>query len=664
MPSVCLNCGNRVRPESRFCQRCGQPLDGRLGTGFELNNGHYRIVRSLTKGGMGAVYLAEDRGAFDRLCVVKQMLAYYDASDPEERQRAEERFQEEGRTLASLSHPGIPKIYAFFQEHGRFYIVMEYIQGEDLESFVTHQDTGGRMVYGRRLPQEEVIRHTIGVCQILEYLHSQPRPVVHQDIKPANIVLEHQLGEVRLLDFGTARAGLPARPLPQERQGRGGRRSRESGRDARAPENGNGDNGSRSSIFGTDGYAPPEQYRGNPVPRSDVFALAATAYHLLTDDDPRDHPFKWPKLESLPRELQSILGRALRNAPEQRPTARELHQSLETLSNPQRSLQAFTFPGGTRIRTVAALAPLCDEHWDASRAFLRNGDFQRWLRDINRHDLVVAADEIVKQEKNRDRALERFLNVVDPGLPQPKIATDPPAVELGAIARESALVRKVTALNITRGYTLATVRASQPWIEIYPETLHLWAGIPADIRVNVRAENLPFRSQQRGTVRIEADGIDPVEVPVTARVSLTREAWRLLWRTISAALPESWRAVKTCWSEAMGITAAALRPLWRYPWLVWVVWLVGAIGLGMALYAWQPGPDAGALGRFLQPPADWTTDVPPTWFEVRLALFYILQGLLAIPLLLPGFWLVIFLTWLFGAALWGAARGAWKSLFR
>ena len=58
MPSVCLNCGNRVRPESRFCQRCGQPLDGRLDAGSELNNGHYRIVRSLTKGGMGAVYLA------------------------------------------------------------------------------------------------------------------------------------------------------------------------------------------------------------------------------------------------------------------------------------------------------------------------------------------------------------------------------------------------------------------------------------------------------------------------------------------------------------------------------------------------------------------------------------------------------------------------------
>ncbi|MBC7237537.1 MAG: protein kinase, partial [Chloroflexi bacterium] len=129
-----------------------------------MNNGAYRIIRSLTKGGMGAVYLAEDRGAFDRLCVVKQMLPYYDPTNPEERRRAEQRFQEEGRTLASLSHPGIPKIYAFFREGGRYYLVMEYIQGDNLEMFITHLDENNRLCPGKRLPMEEVIRHTIGVC--------------------------------------------------------------------------------------------------------------------------------------------------------------------------------------------------------------------------------------------------------------------------------------------------------------------------------------------------------------------------------------------------------------------------------------------------------------------------------------------------------------------
>ncbi|MBC7236687.1 MAG: hypothetical protein H5T69_12680, partial [Chloroflexi bacterium] len=508
-------------------------------------------------------------------------------------------------------------------------------------------DENNRLCPGKRLPMEEVIRHTIGVCQILEYLHAQPRPVVHQDIKPANIVLERQLGEVRLLDFGTARAELPIGEPPKEGAPR---------------EN---SNGRKSSVYGTDGYAPPEQYRGEPVPKSDVFALAATAYHLLTDDDPRDHLFKWPKLETLPRDLQVALSRALRNNPEQRSSAQELHQALEALSTPRRTLQAFTFPGGTQIRTVGALPALCDEHWDAARSFLRNGDFQRWLRDINRHDLVLAADAIVKQETNSDKALELFLNAVDPGLPKPKLAADPPLIDLGSIARESALIRKITALNITRGYVQAVVRSSQPWIEIYPESLHLWAGIPADIRVQVRAENLPFRSQQRGVVRIEADGIDPVEVPVTARVSLSREAWRLLWRTLSAALPESWHTASRAGTALMRGTRTLLSPIRRYPWLVWVAWLLLGLGLGMGLLAWRPGPEAlNGLGEALQPPADWPNDVPPAWFALRLALFYVLQGLLAVPLLVPGFWLTVLIaTWSI-AALWGALRGAWKSLFR
>ncbi|HHX64749.1 MAG TPA: protein kinase, partial [Chloroflexi bacterium] len=353
---VCPSCGQQTRAQSRFCPNCGRPLDGRLAPGTLLGKGDYRIVRSISKGGMGAVYLAEDRRAFDRLCIVKQMLDYYDPTDPEERRRAEERFQEEGRTLAALSHPGIPRIYAFLSENGRYYIVMEYVQGENLESFVTHLDETGRVVTNKRLPREEVVRYTIQACRILEYLHNRPRPVVHQDIKPANLILESQLGEVRLVDFGTARAEIP-------------------------PGANLGD-GTKSSIYGTDGYAPPEQYRGQPVPRSDVFALAATVYHLLTDDDPREHPFKWPKLNTLPREIAVALERALRESPDQRISARELRQALEALSTPNRTLEAFTFPGGTQIRTVGSLPALADEHWDAARSFLYKGDFQRWLRDI------------------------------------------------------------------------------------------------------------------------------------------------------------------------------------------------------------------------------------------------------------------------------------------
>ncbi|MHB0855991.1 MAG: serine/threonine-protein kinase [Anaerolineae bacterium] len=595
-----------------------------------LRNGDYRIVRSMTKGGMGAVYLAEDRRAFDRLCVIKQMLDYYNPADPEERERARARFEDEGRTLAALNHPGIPKIYTFLVETGRFYIVMEYIQGENLETFTTHEDDSGRIVPARRLPLEEAVRYVIQVCRILEYLHGQPRPVVHQDIKPANLVLESQLGDVRLVDFGTARAQIPLGAQP-----------------GRGPE---------ASIYGTDGYAAPEQYKGQVVPRTDVFALAASAYHLLTDDDPTAHPFKWPRLNTLPRELSLALERALRAQPEQRSTASELRQALETMSTPKRTLEAFTFPGGTQIRSVGALPSLSDEHWDAARAFLYEGDFQRWLRDINRHDLAIAAEDIVTSQQNHDEGLEQFLRRVDPGLPHPKIVGDPPEVNLGSVARESALIRRVTLLNVTRGYTIAKVSASEPWVEVQPPVTHLWAGIPADIGVHVHAEGLPFRSQQRATVTVETMDGDTVLFPVVAQVSLMREIWRIFRRAIGAAVPESWRTFVAGWRLVNRVAQSLRAPFVARPWLLWLVWILAGAALGAGLY-------------YL--PAEWTQGLLIAGQPLELPLFRVeniapLIIILALgpPLIVSVLWLVFLLSVLVGGPIFGALRGAWKSFFR
>ncbi len=622
----CPHCQGEVRLQSRFCPHCGRGIGATAVEPGLLDGGHYRIVRSLTKGGMGQVFLAQDCRAFDRLCIVKQMIEYYDSSDPEERQRAQERFEEEGRTLASLNHPGVPKIYSFFAQNGRFYIVMEYVEGENLEAFVTHPDEDGRVVPPvRRLPQEEIIRAIIQVAGVLEYLHSQPRPVVHQDIKPANLILERHLGNARLIDFGTARVEIPEGDRPG--------------------------NGQRASVYGTDGYAPPEQYKGKVVPRSDVFALAATAYHLLTDDDPREHPFKFPRLQELPRELRVALERALRLDPSERSTAAELRQALETLATPRRTLEAFTFPGGVQIRSVAALPALCDEHWDAARSFLYNGDFQRWLRDLNRHDLVVAADQIIKEEPNHDRGLEAFVRVVDPGLPRPTVTVDPPVIQLGAIARESALIRRLTVLNASRGYAVATVSASPPWIEVYPTTLNLWAAIPVDVRVQVRAEGLPFRSQQRGEVTIETPGQGPIVIPVTAQVSLTREAWRVVRRALQGAIPEAWHSARAAWRRIARRARRIHRPFAATPWLVWIVWLALAAGIGAGLYYLPPSLEGlSVLGFVLRRPQTWKDYVAPV--------------VLGPPFLVSALWLAFVLVALLVATTAGAIRGVWKSFFR
>ena len=625
MSLACPRCRQPVRRQSRFCPQCGQRLEARLAPGDVLHHGDYVIVGPLHKGGMGEVYLAKDRRAFDRLCVIKQMLEYYDPADPAEQRRALERFQEEGRTLANLCHPGVPKIYAFFSTGGRFYIAMEYIQGENLEDYVTHIGEDGRPICTKRLPREEVVRYILQVCRILEYLHSQPRPVIHQDIKPANLILEREHGLVRLVDFGTVYV---------------------------EPGQGDDENkGRRGVSYGTAGYAAPEQYQGRAVPRSDVYALAATAYHLLTDDDPREHPFKFPKLHTLPKDLAAALERALRPAPEQRSTAAELRQALEALSTPTRALEAFTFPGGTQIRSVSALPSLCDEHWDAARSFLYKGDFQRWLRDINRLDLVVAADEIVHRQPNHDAGLEEFLRVVDPGLPHPKIIVDPSTVPLGSIAREAALLRRVTVLNATRGYVRATVSASQPWLEVYPTVLNLWAGIPVDIRINVHAEGLPFRRQQHGTILIQPEGEPPVEIPLTAQVSLWREVWRLTWRALAAALPGSWRGLVGAWRIVARVARTIGRPFARHGWLAWLLWFLLSAGLGVGLYFLPPWAQGKAfLGWILQRP-----DTLRAWQG------YLLPLVLAPPALLAGLWLSFVCLMLGGGAVWGALRGAWRS---
>jgi len=625
---ACRFCGHTVRPNSRFCPACGALLDANLSPGTPLRNGDYVIERSLSSGGMGNVYLARDQRAFDRLVVVKQMLEYYDVADAGERAAAQERFEEEGRTLASLRHPGIPEIYTFFSEHGRYYIVMEHIQGETLKTFVTHQNGLGSVIPRRLLPMEDALRYMIEVCRILEYLHARPRPVVHGDVKPANLIVERQLGYVRLVDFGTA--------------------------SVRRDGHSSGDKEDDAEAYGTDGYAAPEQYQGKAVPKSDVFGLAATTYHLLTDDDPREHPFKWPKMRGLPRELALALKRALRIEPEKRCSVAELRQALEAIATPKRALQSFTFPGGQQIRGVAALPTLCDEHWDAARSFLYKGDFQRWLRDINRLDLVIAADEAAETHSNPDAGLEAFLHAVDPGIARPKIVSDPQRVDLGSVAREAALIRTVTLLNTTRGYVRVNLAASEPWLEVKPSSAHLWAGVPVDIHVHVHAEGLPFRSQQRGNVSLEGDGISPVTIPVTATVSLLRETWRLCLRTLSVAIPGAWHTAIAWvrWVTRLGRTIS--RPFVKRDWLLWLIWLLLSAGL-YYLFWTVPSTLAFVLDAL-------KTSMPET-----IATAHVVRALLAIlgpPSIGVAAWLGSVGAAITGGTLFGALRGAWRSFFR
>lgn len=236
---------------------------------------------------MGATYLAVDTRAFNRPCVIKVMLPYFDPNDPNEFQAALKRFEQEAKALAELGiHPNIPNLLEWFEEGGQFFLVMEFIEGENLEEKLEREGPQ---------PSERVIEWGIELCKTLEFMAQ--KGYIHHDIKPANIILHAGADEPVLVDFGTVKTGQLA----------------------------------VKASFGTEGYAPPEQM--NPPyqteHRSDVFALAASLYHLLTGDHPAQNLWRFPQLSKMPQPLRDALRSALDLDVAKRPSARELREQLE-----------------------------------------------------------------------------------------------------------------------------------------------------------------------------------------------------------------------------------------------------------------------------------------------------------------------------------------------
>jgi serine/threonine protein kinase len=281
----------------------GGPATSPEGTARALSPGvlvhaRFRIDKILGQGAMGAVYLVRDTTLADRPCAMKEMLDY--SHTPDERAAAVRRFLAEAETLATLNHPGIPQVYDRFIESGRYYLAMEFVAGVDLGKVLEIH----RQEHGRPLPEREVATWALQICDVLEYLHGNLPPVVHRDLKPANVILTRN-GRVKVVDFGIAKAGVTA----------------------------------RGTSIGTHGYAPPEQYRGQAEPRSDLYALGATLHHLLTGRDPNlQAPFDYPPPTRLVPELnpqfEAVIMRLLSLAPEDRPASAESVEEALTAAFP------------------------------------------------------------------------------------------------------------------------------------------------------------------------------------------------------------------------------------------------------------------------------------------------------------------------------------------
>jgi serine/threonine protein kinase len=220
-----------------------EPGSQRLRVGAILQD-RYRITRELGAGGMGAVYEAIDQ-RLETTVALKETLSTDD--------RLRRQFEQEARLLAQLHHPCLPRVSDYFSESGRAFLVMQFIAGPDLAQILSQQPAP--------FPRKQVIAWADQLLDALIYLHERDRQIIHRDIKPHNLKLMPS-GRVALLDFGLAKTHAADQSTTN----------------------------SSNSIFGYPRrYSPPEQIRDlGTTTQSDIYALGATLFHLLTGVKPPD----------------------------------------------------------------------------------------------------------------------------------------------------------------------------------------------------------------------------------------------------------------------------------------------------------------------------------------------------------------------------------------
>jgi len=321
----------------------------------------YLIHDVIGLGGMGSVYRAKDLHFpnVEKIVAVKEMINQ--APDPQVRKNIIRNFEREANILVTLSHPSIPQVFDYFSHDERSYLVIELISGKDLEKVL--EATEGF------LPEEQIVAWAIELCDVLSFLHThKPEPIIFRDMKPSNVMISKQ-NHVFLVDFGIAK---------------------------------NFKTGQKGTMIGTEGYSPPEQYRGEASPRADIYALGATLHHLLTKRDPRlEPPFTFserPIRESNPNisiELEAVVNTALQYDPKDRfESAQAMKESLLMAAQKTGALNSRYFQSASAISLDQNVKPLwtftCEDEIRGSAVYHKGvvyvGAYDNNLYAINAKD--------------------------------------------------------------------------------------------------------------------------------------------------------------------------------------------------------------------------------------------------------------------------------------
>ena len=346
-------------------------------------DGKYEILKEIGRGGMSIVYLAMDK-RLNKQWAVKEIRKKGSGKNDE---IVVNSLLAEANMMKKLDHPALPRIVDIIDNGVTIYIIMDYIEGESLDKILNE--------YGAQ-PEELVIGWAKQLCDALGYLHSQKPPIIYRDMKPANVMLKPE-GNIKIIDFGIAREYKEQ-------------------------------NLADTTVLGTKGYAPPEQYCGQTDARSDIFALGMTMHHLLTGVDPRNgEPYasvrQWnPELSE---GIEIIIDKCVEPAPENRyQTCAELLYDLEHpepitkgfKKKQRRKLAAFLTCIGLSV--VAAITGVLlnltatnleNQDYDLNVA---SSDPEKYFSAVNIYpDRVDAYDKLIEYYKNHEATNEEIVKV-------------------------------------------------------------------------------------------------------------------------------------------------------------------------------------------------------------------------------------------------------------
>ncbi len=261
-----------------------------------LLKNRYEILGILGKGGMGNVYKVSDRLNKGRTYAAKELI--WGMLPSAKIGETLSLFRAEARMLSRLSHPNLPRVHDYFNLPGRHYIIMDYVKGKTLERILDARK-------GKPVDEHLALSWALQICRAMHFLSVQKPPVVFRDLKPSNIMIDRN-GKVKLIDFGIARYFKEGRTTD-------------------------------TYIYGTPGYAAPEQYgTGQTDIRSDIFSLGATLHHCLTGRNPLKDPGMYPDPQLLNPRVSRGTAKIIRTALEQDPdrryqTALDMKQAVQSV---------------------------------------------------------------------------------------------------------------------------------------------------------------------------------------------------------------------------------------------------------------------------------------------------------------------------------------------